>query len=1135
MTQPENGESFARHVDHHVHHHAANTANRSGRPYRPRLRELDVPMSALKAFIKPNAAPAPLAEADNVNKDTLHKIKDTFKLADVDGSGRLALDEFVQAFLGILHTEDGKDEDALGKLFMRIDANSDGTLDWDEFANYMLLESQGAASIRDLESSINFDKPEDVHAPEEHHHKKIVTHISHVTLPNGADRYITSGKDGLVKVWNAKDMKHVKTVNTGKSWVTCTKWLPGTHKLAVASFARAVKIYDLLTFEQCGQIPEVEAPMSMDAWVPQRNQEVELVVFGDGGGWVRLYELRVNHSEEKHSTDRYTETEKWQYKHHSDWVTAVRYIEEMNAVMACSLDKTISITDAEERVPLKLLQGHLKGVNTVDWSKSYKCIASGAQDKRVMLWNPFSQRPLATLHGHAASVQSVMVVDNQVISVSSDKMIKLWDIRNHKCIQTVNDRETYLEEDTLLCSCYDVKRHTLVTANLAPKLWRQKVTTSASSGHRHPVTCVLYNPFFDEAVSGDHSGSISVWHVVTGKLRFRFHNAHKGHQLTAMAFDKAKRRLLTGCDMGEVKVWNFSSGQCLCTLHARCAEEVTAIVAVRSPLFRQFLVAGWDRKITYYEDCGSDTKEVTAGRVIQGHKSDILGMAVMENHPVLVSVADDGEACTWNIEGGSLRRRCVPPGHAHKPVNERAVEAVAFLSGKLRHVFVTVGADRFLRMWSVSTGDCLVEMFTGHKLGESVVALAVQPANLSMATADSAGFIKEAAALIRQTAVWRAHKAVVTSVQWVSNKHGEFVLTSSLDHQVAMWSASGALLGLLGHRMWQLSDAASWRCSAAVPLEPREAFELQVSEQPARYPGRAPPLDTDAPTLTPTPHAPAANHPSPLHPHRPPNSPGPLPPSPNSPPSAPSPGHAPMTPGRRSRVISASCPARTPRQGPGQSAAARTPPGPQAAGPRAAAGGELQWQGSAGLALQSSILSHLAGTATQAAGPAGGSNRPGVLAGLQPLQLAGLAQGGAEGWWLGQGEGQGGPSGVGTPRSQLLPVVSAPQQVARVLEQAQEDRLRRNMSRRRAERPQDFEPGGRYSRPGSSRAGPHASPTAASQPLAGGSGPSPAATAQVSRSPASSPGVRATSASRATRASGQGQAAAVCWRVGCCW
>jgi hypothetical protein len=49
-------------------------------------------------------------------------------------------------------------------------------------------------------------------------------------------------------------MKHLKTINTGKSWVTCAKWLPGTRKLAVSSFARSMKIYDLQTFEQCGQV-----------------------------------------------------------------------------------------------------------------------------------------------------------------------------------------------------------------------------------------------------------------------------------------------------------------------------------------------------------------------------------------------------------------------------------------------------------------------------------------------------------------------------------------------------------------------------------------------------------------------------------------------------------------------------------------------------------------------------------------------------------------------------------------------------------------------------------------------------------------------------------------------------------------
>lgn len=41
---------------------------------------------------------------------------------------------------GKLDTEDGNDREALTKLFMRLDANSDGSVNWDEFSSYMLLE-----------------------------------------------------------------------------------------------------------------------------------------------------------------------------------------------------------------------------------------------------------------------------------------------------------------------------------------------------------------------------------------------------------------------------------------------------------------------------------------------------------------------------------------------------------------------------------------------------------------------------------------------------------------------------------------------------------------------------------------------------------------------------------------------------------------------------------------------------------------------------------------------------------------------------------------------------------------------------------------------------------------------------------
>lgn len=47
-------------------------------------------------------------------------------------------------------------------------------------------------------------------------------------------------------------------------------------------------------------------------------------------------------------------------------------------------------------------------------------------------------------------------------------------------------------------------------------------------------------------MSGDQAGTISVWYVKTGKLRFRFHNAHGPSQMTALAFDSTRRRLLTG-------------------------------------------------------------------------------------------------------------------------------------------------------------------------------------------------------------------------------------------------------------------------------------------------------------------------------------------------------------------------------------------------------------------------------------------------------------------------------------------------------------------------------------------------------------------------------------------------------------
>jgi len=83
------------------------------------------------------------------------------------------------------------------------------------------------------------------------------------------------------------------------------------------------------------------------------------------------------------------------------------------------------------------------------------------------------------------------------------------------------------------CTVFDICLHILYVVHT--RIYTHTQTNTQMCKHIHT-----------QAVTGDQGGAISVWHVSSGKLRYRFTNTHEGKQLTAMNFDHAKRRLLTG-------------------------------------------------------------------------------------------------------------------------------------------------------------------------------------------------------------------------------------------------------------------------------------------------------------------------------------------------------------------------------------------------------------------------------------------------------------------------------------------------------------------------------------------------------------------------------------------------------------
>lgn len=91
-----------------------------------------------------------------VNVAVLKKLRDIFNTANVDKDPGLDLEEFINAFAHVLGLEN--ERQTLVNLYMKIDANSDGKVDWSEFLEFMLLEKAGLDLIESYEFKTDIKK-----------------------------------------------------------------------------------------------------------------------------------------------------------------------------------------------------------------------------------------------------------------------------------------------------------------------------------------------------------------------------------------------------------------------------------------------------------------------------------------------------------------------------------------------------------------------------------------------------------------------------------------------------------------------------------------------------------------------------------------------------------------------------------------------------------------------------------------------------------------------------------------------------------------------------------------------------------------------------------------------------------------
>jgi len=253
--------------------------------------------------------------------------------------------------------------------------------------------------------------------------------------------------------------------------------------------------------------------------------------------------------------------------------------------------------------------------------------------------------------------------------------IIIWDIQTLKITQRISHTNFDLSgQDLTVCYLNPIKQ-CLIIGNRKLLVFshiNDSYAHNERTSHLSPITKLLYNPLFDVVISSDENSTINIWNIQTGEKIMHILNAHVTQfdeynehaiEITAMCFDEAKRRLITGGHDGSLALWNFNNGYNLYRIHSNDihAKEITALIHENERLF----VAGWSRRIRVFHLGKSVViRQIDEFRSL--HNDDILSMSMIMNilatgisQLILLltflffdSASYDGDIILWTIETG---------------------------------------------------------------------------------------------------------------------------------------------------------------------------------------------------------------------------------------------------------------------------------------------------------------------------------------------------------------------------------------------------------------------------------------------------------------------------------------------------
>lgn len=176
-------------------------------------------------------------------------------------------------------------------------------------------------------------------------------------------------------------------------------------------------------------------------------------------------------------------------------------------------------------------------------------LITGSSDKTIKIWDLDSFKLINTLIAHTGGVYSLVLQNNKLISSSTDKTIRIWDLDNFKLLTSILAHENqiyclYCKDNFLISSSLD---KTIKIWNIEAKKLIGVINTDLSAW-----AITIYD---NKIIAGFSDGSLKVFNLANGNLLI----SAKEHTEAITQIKIYRNKIYTSSKDKTIKTWNIEN------------------------------------------------------------------------------------------------------------------------------------------------------------------------------------------------------------------------------------------------------------------------------------------------------------------------------------------------------------------------------------------------------------------------------------------------------------------------------------------------------------------------------------------------------------------------------------------------